>query len=74
MSKLTEMQKLKYWLDAEISILHIMFAVVVWLLTHGWVVHTLIAIYMVITALYVIVRLGAVVADDKDYLRIPPTK
>lgn len=71
MSKLTETDKLKYWLDSEISILHLMFAVVVWLLTHNFVAHLLLAFYMIYTMVYIFVRLAYLASIDKDYLRVP---
>lgn len=69
--KLTEVEKLKYWLDAEISILHIMFAVVVWLLTHSGFVHLLLGVYILYTVVYALARIAYVANLDKDYLRIP---
>jgi hypothetical protein len=69
--KLTEVDKLKYWLDSEITILHIMFAVVVWLLTNSHVVHILLALYMIFSTVYLLTRLAYVANFDRNYLRIP---
>jgi hypothetical protein len=69
--KLTEVDKLKYWLDAEITILHIMFAVVVWLLTSNHVVHILLALYMIFSTVYLLSRMAYVASYDRNYLRIP---
>lgn len=70
-NKLTELEKLKYWLDTEITILHIMFAVVVLLLTEGWIWNILIGLYIVYSVLYMITRLAVIAADDPDYLKAP---
>lgn len=71
MSKLTEFEKLKYWVDGEFTVLHIMFAVVMFQLTEGWVWNIALSIYIVWQVLYLFVRLAAIAADDPDYLRVP---
>lgn len=71
MKKLTEIEKLKYWLDGEITILHIMFAVLLWQLTEGWLPHLFIAGYIVFSSFYAIVRIAVIATQDKDYLRVP---
>ena len=71
MKKLTEVELLKYWIDSEFTALHIMFAVVLWQLTEGWLPHLLIALYIVGSALYFIVRIAYVASQDKDYLKVP---
>lgn len=71
MKKLTEIDKLKYWLDAELSILHIMFAVVVLLLTDGFIVSLLLCLYIAYTLVYTIVRVLYLAQDDQDYLKVP---
>lgn len=70
-NKLTELEKLKYWLDTEITILHIMFAVVVLLLTEGWIWNILIGLYIAYSVLYMITRLAVIAADDPDFLKLP---
>lgn len=69
--KLTEIDKLKYWLDTEITILHIMFAVVVWLLTHNRVAHIALAFYMFFSLIYLLTRGAYLASIDKNYLKIP---
>lgn len=71
MNKLTEIEKLKYWLDGELTLLHIMFAVILWQLTEGWLPHLAIGIYIFISAIYMVIRLAYIASVDKDYLRIP---
>lgn len=71
MSKLTDIQKLKYWVDAEFTILHIMFAVVMFQLTEGWLWNIGLVIYVVWQFFYLITRLAVIAADDPDYLRVP---
>ena len=69
--KVTDIDKLKYWLDIEITILHIMFAVVIWLLTHRWLIHSLLAIYMLTSLVYMSVRVVYLSSVDKNYLKVP---
>jgi len=71
MKKLTELQKMKYWLDTELTTLHIMFAVVMLQLTEGWLPNLVLGVYIVLSMLYVLVRLSFIAADDPDYLRTP---
>lgn len=71
MKKLSEIDKLKYWLDIEITILHIMFAVVIWLLTHGGFMHFLLAVYMFISVIYIGTRAVYLASVDRNYLKVP---
>ena len=70
-TKLTELEKLKYWVDAEFTILHIMFAVVMFQLTEGWLWNIGLGLYVVWQFFYLITRLAVIAADDPDYLRVP---
>ena len=69
--KLSEVELLKYWIDSEFTVLHIMFAIILWQLTEGWLPHLFIGVYIVFSSLYALVRFAIVVSQDKDYLRIP---
>jgi hypothetical protein len=71
MKKLPELELLKYWIDAEFSILHAMFAIIMLQLVEGvfWVVAFW--IYLIIQIIYALVRVAVVASQDKDYLRIP---
>ena len=71
MKKLTEQDKLKYWIDTEFTIIHIMFAVVVLLLTEGWLWNIIIGVYITYCLLYILTRIAVIAADDPDYLRAP---
>lgn len=71
MKKLTETDKLKYWIDAEFSTLHVMFAVVMLELTEGWVWNIILSLYIVYSVLYILTRIAVIAADDPDYLRAP---
>lgn len=71
MKKLTETDKLKYWIDAEFSILHVMFAVVMLELTEGWVWNIILSLYIVYSVLYILTRIAVIAVDDPDYLRAP---
>jgi len=68
--KVTDIDKLKHWLDAEISILHFMFAVVLMQgATNGWII-ALLVVYMIWSLLYALVRLMFLVEHDPDYLKV----
>lgn len=69
-SDTTELDKLKYWLDTEITILHVMFYVVIWFLTHSLFIHILLTLLMVYSVLYIISRATYLASLDKDYLKI----
>lgn len=71
MKKLTDIEKLKYWIDTEVTILHIMFAAVMWQLTTGFLPHLILGIYMAYSAFYMITRIAVIAADDPEYLRVP---
>lgn len=68
---LSEQDKFKYWLDGELAILHIMFYVVVWLLTHNLVAHIILALLIAYSTVYFVVRVAYVASIDKDFLKIP---
>jgi len=69
--KLAELDKLKYWIDAEFTVLHIMFAIVMFQLTEGWVWNIALIAYIIWQVLYLLVRLAVIAADDPDYLKAP---
>ena len=74
MKKLTENKKLKFWLDAEISWLHIMIAIVMFMLVENLFFHILLIFYMVWSFIYMLVRLAAIAASDPDFMKIPRGK
>lgn len=71
MKKLTETEKLKYWIDSEFTILHIMFAILMLQLTNGLVWTIILWVYMVWSVLYLLTRLAILASDDPNYLRVP---
>ena len=71
MKKLTELDKLKFWIDTEFTIIHIMFCVIMIVLTKGWFWTFFFAGYIGLALFYIIVRLAVIAADDPDYLRSP---
>lgn len=71
MKKLSELEKLKYWLDTEFAILHAMFGVVMWQLTTGWFPHLIFGAYIVWSTFYLVSRIAVIAADDPNYLKIP---
>lgn len=70
-TKLTDFEKLKYWIDTEFTVLHIMFAIVMFQLTEGWVWNIILTLYVIWSILYLFTRLAVIAADDPDYLRAP---
>lgn len=68
-----ELNKLKFWIDTEFTVLHILFGVVIWLLTHNVVAHIFIALYIVISLVYYITRIAYISSVDKNYLKLPRT-
>ena len=71
MNKLTDLEKLKYWVDTEFTILHIMFAVVMFQLTEGLLWNIGLGLYVLWSVFYLITRLAVIAADDPNYLRVP---
>lgn len=71
MKKLTDIEMFRYWIDSEVTLLHIMFAIVVWLLTHNPFVHILLALYIIFSAMYMFTRLAYIAQQDRDYLKVP---
>lgn len=69
--KLTEYEKLKYWIDSEFSILHAMFGIIMLNLTEGWFWTLFFTIYIVASIIYAIVRMAYVAQDDPKYLKVP---
>lgn len=68
-----EQRKIRHWLDSEFSIMHIYLLVVMWLLTKGWLPHTIVGILIFLNATYGLKRILWLAKADKDYLKIPPT-
>lgn len=71
MTGLTESDKLKYWLDAEISWLHVMIAIVMFMLVSSVIIKIVLVLYMVWSFVYMIVRLAYLASHDSSFLRIP---
>lgn len=71
MKKLTDLEKLKYWIDTEFTILHVMLAVIGLAVTEGWLWNIILGVYILYCLLYIITRLAVIAADDPDYLRVP---
>lgn len=74
MNKSTELEKLKFWIDSEFSILHAMFAIIMLQLTHGWLPTIVFSAYLFFTVLYTLTRIIYIAATDKDYLKVPKNK
>lgn len=65
-----ELTKLKYWLDSELTILHIMFAVLLGV-TVGGKIWYFIGLYIFISLVYLLKRTAAL---PRDYLKIKEIK
>jgi len=70
MSRTTEIDKLKYWLDGEISILHAMLAFIAMLLLDNAISDVVFSIYIGYSVLYALVRFSFVYSKEKDYLSV----
>jgi hypothetical protein len=71
MKQLTDIEKLKYWIDAEFSILHAMFGIIMFNLMHDWFWKLIFVIYVILQVIYASVRILYVATQDKDYLKVP---
>ena len=68
--KLTDIEKLKYWLDAEISLINVKIAVVLWFVTHNFLFHVILALYITGSLIYALSRVAYLSKHDKDYLKL----
>lgn len=71
MKKLTDLDKLKYWIDAEFTITHIILAVVMLQVTDGIIWTIALWVYIIYSMVYLLTRLAVIAADDPGYLRVP---
>jgi hypothetical protein len=71
MARATEMEKLKYWIDAEFTILHIMFGIIMLQLTHGVFPTVFFSLYITVSVLYTLIRIAYIASIDKNYLKVP---
>lgn len=71
MNKLTDLEALKYWLDAEFSILHAMFGVLMFNIVDAWYWKVFFVVYIIVQIVYAIVRIAYVAQHDKNYLKVP---
>lgn len=67
---MSENDKLKYWLDAEISFLHIILAVIIILITDSLLFTVVLGFYALYRIVYMTVRYVHVGSDDPGYLEI----
>ncbi len=73
-TELTELDKLKYWIDMEFTILHVMFAILMLQLIEGvfWTVFFI--GYIVVCLIYILIRAAYLAAHDPNYLKVPKQK
>lgn len=71
MSKLTELELLKYWIDTEFTIVHIMFGFIMLELTEGLFWSVVLGVYIAYSMFYAFTRLAIVAANDPNYLKVP---
>ncbi len=70
-NKLTDLEKLKFWLDTEFTIVHVILAVILLQVTKGLVWNIILGAYILYSLVYILTRLAVIAADDPDYLRVP---
>ena len=68
--KLSDIDKLKYWLDTEISLINVKIALVLWFVTHNFFAHVVIALYITGSLIYALSRAVYLSKVDKDYLKL----
>lgn len=66
-----EFVKLKLWLDAELTMLHEFFALVLLFVTHYTWLHVVLIIYIIWNIFYAAARINYVEKRHKGYTRIP---
>lgn len=66
-----EFIKLKLWLDAEITMLHMMLAVVLGILIHNKLFWVLVILYSLSAIIYAAARIRYVESKHMGYLKIP---
>lgn len=71
MRKLSEIETLKYWIDAEFTIIHAMFGFIALLLLESTWQEVLAVLYIIGCIAYAMIRLAIVVTQDREYLKVP---
>jgi len=66
-----EFVKLKHWIDAEFTILHIQWAILLGFTAHNKLLWFGIIIYIIISIIYAASRLAYVESKHMGYLRLP---
>lgn len=71
---MSELEKLKYWLDSELTLMHIGFYVLfgIVLNTKKWWIVMVALIF--ISLIYMLKRVIVLARDDKDYLNVKKSK
>lgn len=64
--ELTEIEKLKYWIDIEFTVLHIMFAIILGVIVGG-IIWWFVGAYIFISVVYIIKRARVM---PQDYLKV----
>lgn len=66
-----EFVKLKHWLDAELSTIHVYLAVILGAILDNGLAWTIIIIYTIVSIIYASAHINYVESKHKGYLRIP---
>lgn len=66
-----EFVKLKHWIDAEFTILHVYLAVILGFLVDKKFIWIVIVVYVIISLIYAASRIAYVESKHKGYLKIP---
>ena len=71
MNKLDELDKLKYWLDAELTVIKIFLSVILYQLIENRWFRILLAVYVVMAVIYMGTRYTYISKVDRNYLKVP---
>jgi hypothetical protein len=66
-----EFVKLKHWIDAEFTVLHVYLAVILGFLVHRRFIWVVVVVYVIISLIYAASRFAYVESKHKGYLKIP---
>lgn len=69
--QLTQTDKLKYWIDSEVSFTRVLLLIILFQLVEGTWPKTAIIVYGVFSLLYAVTRIAYVSSHDPDYLKVP---
>lgn len=66
-----EFVKLRFWLDAELTMIRVFLAIIIGLIADNMFAWTLVIIYVAVSILYAGARINYVERKHRGYLRLP---